>query len=95
MSEAIFMVDPVLNQVILYPVMTEDAISLIETENKLVFIVDINSTKPSISQSVEEFYKVRVKKVNTSITSKGVKKAYVELAPEFKASDIAIKLGIF
>jgi len=84
-----------LTKVILYPVMTEDAISLIEAENKLVFVISLKATKGSVRQSIEEFYKVKVLKVNTTITSKGVKKAYVKLSPEFKASDIAIKLGIF
>jgi large subunit ribosomal protein L23 len=89
------MVDTALNEIILYPVMTEDAISLIEAENKLVFIVSLKATKANVRQSIEEFYKVKIEKVNTTITSKGVKKAYVKLSPEFKASDIAIKLGIF
>jgi len=39
-------------------------------------------------------YEVRVEKVNIQITPKGEKKAFVKLNPEFKAADIAIKLGI-
>ncbi len=89
------MVGTTSNKTIRYPVMTEDAISLIETENKLVFIVDPKAGKSSIRQSVEEIYEVKVEKVNVSNSNKGLKKAYVKLAPEFKASDVAIKLGIF
>ena len=75
--------------------MTEDAISLIEAENKLVFVVGLKAGKSNIRQSIEEIYKVKVEKVNVSISNKGLKKAYIKLAPEFKASDVAIKLGIF
>jgi len=81
--------------VIRYPLMTEDAVALIEAENKLTFIVDIKANKARIRRAVEELYGVKVAKVNTTITSKGVKKAYVKLQPEYRASDIAIRLGIF
>jgi len=82
-------------QVILYPLITEDAVNLIESENKLVFIVGLGADKSSIKKSVEELYGVKVEKVNFTITSKGLKKAFVKLAPDHKASDLAIKLGIF
>lgn len=80
--------------IILYPLITEDAVSLIETENKLTFIVDIKANKKEIKKAIEELYNVKVDKVNTCITMDGRKKAYVKLKPEFKASDVAIKLGI-
>ena len=80
--------------IILYPLMTEVASRLIETENKLVFIVNIKATKGDIKRAVEELYDVKVEKVNVVITPKGQKKAFVKLNPEYKASDIAIKLGI-
>lgn len=79
---------------ILYPLITEDAVKLIEAENKLVFIVDINASKKDIANAVKELYEVEVEKVNTCITPEGRKKAYVKLAPEFKAADLAAKLGI-
>ncbi|MBS7655608.1 50S ribosomal protein L23 [Candidatus Bathyarchaeota archaeon] len=79
---------------ILYPLITEDAVSLIEAENKLTFIVDIKAGKKEIKKAIEELYDVKVDKVNTCITMDGKKKAYVKLKPEFKASDLAIKLGI-
>ena len=34
------------------------------------------------------------KKLTGEITPQGAKKAFVKLTPEFKASDVAIKLGI-
>jgi len=80
--------------VILYPLMTEVTSRLIETENKLTFIVNIKATKEDIKRAVEELYEVKVEKVNVIITPKGQKKAFVKLSPGYKASDIAIKLGI-
>ena len=82
-------------QVVHYPLMTEDAVALIEAENKLTFVVDPKASKTKIKNAVELLYQVKVSKVNVSITPKGVKKAFVTLLPEYKASDIAIRLGIF
>ncbi|RJS69789.1 50S ribosomal protein L23 [Candidatus Bathyarchaeota archaeon] len=80
--------------VILYPVMTEAASLLVESENKLVFIVNMKATKHEIKRAVEELYDVKVEKVNLLITPKGQKKAFVKLHPDYKAVDVAIKLGI-
>ncbi len=82
------------HDVILYPLMTEVTSRLIETENKLVFIVNIKATKSDIKRAVEELYDVKVEKVNVTITPEGQKKAFVKLHPEYKATDVAIKLGI-
>jgi|GEM_PF-4636532 len=38
-------------KIILYPVVTEDAINLIETENKLIFMVDKKASKKEIKQA--------------------------------------------
>jgi len=81
-------------EVILYPLMTEVASRMIETENKLVFIVDLRAEKGDIKRAVEELYDVKVEKVNVTITPKGLKKAFVKLHPNYKAVDVAIKLGI-
>lgn len=85
-------VDPY--EVILYPLMTEVASRLLETENKLVFVVSLKAGKRDIRRAVEELYDVRVEKVNVLITPQGEKKAFVKLHPDYKAVDIAIKLGI-
>jgi large subunit ribosomal protein L23 len=73
---------------------TEKSVGLIEKENKLVFVVDKSATKHDIKKAVEELYGVKVAAVNTMISMKGRKKAYVKLKPEFKASDIATKLKV-
>ena len=81
-------------EVVLYPVMTEVTSRILETENKLVFVVNTAATKGDIKRAVEELYEVAVEKVNVAITPKGKKKAFVKLHPDYKAVDVAIKLGI-
>ena len=77
-----------------YPVMTEVTNRILESENKLVFVVNKMATKKDIKVAVEELYDVAVDKVTSMITAEGEKKAFVKLSPEYKAVDIAIKLGI-
>ena len=77
-----------------HPVMTEVTSRLLEAENKLVFVVNRKATKRDIKAAVEELYDVVVDKVNSTITAEGEKKAFVKLNPDYKAVDIAIKLGI-
>jgi len=80
--------------VILHPIMTEVASRMLESENKLVFVVSLKASKADVKQAVEDLYEVRVEKVTVSITHKGEKKAFVKLHPDYKAADVAIKLGI-
>jgi large subunit ribosomal protein L23 len=82
------------NEVISYPLMTESASLMVERDNKLIFIVNLKAGKSDVKKAVEELYEVKVKKVNLLVTPQGEKKAFVKLTPEFKASDVAIKLGI-
>lgn len=81
------------DQVLKYPVSTEKCLKIMETENKIVFIVDRKAKKHEIKKVVEEMFKVKVNKVNTLIGSEG-KKAYIKLEKEFNALDIATKLGL-
>ncbi len=82
------------HEVILYPLVTEKVMGLIERENKLVFIVNIKANKRDIKRAVEELFEVEVESVRTLITPKGLKKAYVKLKSEYSASDLAARLGI-
>jgi len=82
------------HEVVLYPVTTESTTRLIEEENKLVFIVNMKASKMDVKRAVEDLYEVKVSKVNVLITTKGEKKAFIKLHPEYKAADVAIKLGI-
>lgn len=81
-------------EVIKYPLVSEDAVTLIEAENKITFIVDLAASKNDIRRAVEELYEVKVDQVNSVITPQGRKKAFVKLAPDYKASDLAVRLGI-
>lgn len=80
--------------IIRYPLISEDAVSLIERENKITFIVDLKANRTQVKRAIEELYNVKVEKVNLSITPSGQKKVYAKLTPEFKAADLAVKLGI-
>jgi len=80
--------------VISYPMMTEVASRLIESENKLVFVVNMKATKKDVKNAVEELYQVKVRNVNIAKSAKGEKKAFVRLQPEYSATDVAIKLGL-
>jgi len=81
-------------KVIIRPLVTEKAVDKIEKDNTLVFIVDINATKHMIKRAVEEIFDVKVVKVNTLITPQGEKKAYVKLAKEYSAVDVASRIGV-
>ena len=81
-------------EVVLYPLMTESASLMVEKENKLVFAVSLKANKADVKRAVEELYEVKVESVNTQVTSTGEKKAFVKLHPDYKAADVAIKLGI-
>lgn len=80
--------------VIIHPLISEDAITLIEAENKITFIVNPKASKHDVQRAVEELYEVRVNNVNTCVTADGRKKAFVKLNPDFKAADLAVKLGL-
>lgn len=80
--------------IIKYPLMTEKTTRLMQNENKLTFIVDRKSNKQAIKQAVEQAFKVKVSYVNTYITPAGKKRAYVSLAKEHPAIDIATQLGL-
>jgi len=82
------------SDVVLYPLMTEAASLMVEKDNKLVFIVNLKASKTDVKRAVEELYEVKVEKVNLLITPQGEKKAFVKLSPDYKAADVAIKLGI-
>ncbi|MHA1495734.1 MAG: 50S ribosomal protein L23, partial [Candidatus Thorarchaeota archaeon] len=53
------------------------------------------ANKNTIRWAVESLYDVVVEKVNTLIMPDGRKKAFVKLAPEYSAGEVATNLGIF
>ncbi len=86
------MKDP--QKVLVNPRATEKAVRIIESENKLMFTVADDATKSDIKKAVEILYQVKVVKVNVERTSNGEKRAYVRLAPDFSAEELAAKLGM-
>jgi large subunit ribosomal protein L23 len=80
-------------EIVFRPYVTEKTFDLIERQNKIVFLVDERASKHKIKQAIETLYEVKVQSINTSISVTG-KKAYVRLAPESPASDLASKLGL-
>ena len=81
-------------KILKHPYLTEKSIGLVEKENKIVFIVNRKADKKQIKEAFEKVFEVKVEKVNVEITAKGEKKAYIKLKPEFKAIDVATKLGM-
>ena len=80
--------------VIKHPLTTESAMKKIEDTNTLVFIVDVKSNKHQIRAAVKKLYNIDVQKVNTVITTSHTKKAYVRLAHDYDALDVANRIGI-
>ncbi|MGD9382405.1 MAG: 50S ribosomal protein L23 [Candidatus Thorarchaeota archaeon] len=83
------------NQVIIRPVVTEASLEAVDSNNKLTFYVDRRANKNTIRWAVESLYEVVVDNVNTLILPDGKKKAFVRLAPEYSAAEVATNLGIF
>ena len=81
-------------KVVKYPLSTEKSIRLMESENKLVFVVDKNADKTEIKKAIEEMFSVNVDDVKTFNTSKGEKRAYVKFADKNPAIDVATQLGL-
>merc|ERR1712173_338748 len=80
--------------IVRFPLTTESAMKKIEDNNTLVFIVDPKANKYQIKAAVKKLYEIDVAKVNTLIRPTGDKKAYVKLAPDYDALDVANKIGI-
>ncbi len=81
-------------EIIIHPLISEKSVNMIETENKICFIVNEKTNKPEVKKTVEKLYKVKVDAVKILRDRKGRKKAIVKLSKEFKAGDVAIKLGV-
>jgi large subunit ribosomal protein L23 len=81
-------------KILVYPHLTEKSMNMVEIENKLVFIVNKKASKSEIKEAIEKEFEVKVDKVRTEITTRGQKKAYVKINPEFSAADVASKLGM-
>ncbi|XP_055472182.1 60S ribosomal protein L23a-like [Psammomys obesus] len=79
--------------IIKFPLTTESAMKKAQN-NTLVFIVDVKASKHQIKEVVKKLYDIDVDKVNTLTRPDEEKKAYVRLAPDYDALDVANKIGI-
>jgi large subunit ribosomal protein L23Ae len=82
------------HNIIKHPLTTESAMKKIEDNNTLVFICSMRANKHQIKSAVKKLYDIKICKVNTLIRPDGQKKAYVRLAPDYDALDVASKIGI-
>ena len=83
-----------LYSIIIAPFSSERIFELIESQNKLAFIVKRTANKQTIKRAIEKLYNVKIVKVNTMITPKGKKKAIVRLHETYSAVDLATALGL-
>ncbi len=76
------------------PLSTEKSIRLMESENKLIFVVNKKANKKEIKEAIEKIFKAKIIKVNTFVSSKGEKRAYVKFSADTPAIDIATQMGL-
>jgi len=79
--------------VLIKPMMTEKAVRMIETENKIVFMVVRKATKEEIKKEFESAFESKIKSINMHIR-KNQKIAFIKLKEENAALNIATKLGV-
>ena len=83
-----------MKEVIIRPVTSEKAVRLMESQNIITLIVDLRSNKSEIKKAVNSLFKTKPVKVNTLITPRSEKKAYVKLSMDTNALDIGAELGV-
>ena len=76
-------------ETVLHPLITEKSIGMIESENKLVFVVKNLAQKNEVKTAVENLYNIKVDRVNILKDTKGRKRAFVKINKQFKADEIA------
>jgi ribosomal protein L23 len=80
-------------KVVKYPLSTEKSIRLMESQNKLIFVVDMGADKKMIKDAIENMFKAKVDNVRTYVKGRE-KRAYVKFSNESPAIDIATQLGL-
>ena len=78
---------------ILKPITSEKAVKLIDIDNTLLFETDMRASKPQIEKELESIFNVKVVSIRTLIRN-NKKLAYIKLAKENPAIDVATKLGM-
>jgi large subunit ribosomal protein L23 len=72
----------------------EKASLMLQTQNKVPFIVGKKSNRVEIKKEVEKLFDVKVEKVNILNKQDGSRVAIVKLRKGYNATDLATKLGI-
>jgi large subunit ribosomal protein L23 len=86
---------PTLYTVIRRPLITEKGMGVKETQNTLVFEVDLKASKTEVKQAVETLFKVKVSAVRTS-TVEGKERRrgkFTGYRPDWKKAYVRLKEG--
>ena len=81
--------------IIIKPHVTEKTMNLIDLNNEIAFVVNRKANKKQIKYAFEDLYEEEVERVNTHITPKGEKVAYIKLVEEEMAEELAVRIGVF
>ena len=81
--------------IIIKPHVTEKTMNLIDGNNEIAFVVRRSANKKQIKRAFEALYEEEVERVNTHITPKGEKVAYIKLVEEEMAEELAVRIGVF
>ena len=81
--------------IIIKPHVTEKTMNLIDLNNEITFVVRRTANKGQIKRAFEDLYEEKVERVNTHITPKGEKVAYIKLVEEEMAEELAVRIGVF
>ena len=81
------------NKIVIRPYITEKTFALVENEQKIVFLVNRESSKPRIIEAVKILYNENAVQIETARTVYG-KKAFVKFESVDKARDLATKIGM-
>lgn len=81
--------------IIIKPHVTEKTMNLIDLNNEITFVVRRTANKNQIKKAFVDLYGEEVERVNTHITTKGEKVAYIKLVEEEMAEELAVRLGVF
>ena len=84
-----------LYSIIIKPHVSEKSMNLIEANNEIAFVVNRNANKRQIKRAFESLYEEEIERINTHISPKGEKIAFIKLVEEEMAEDIAVRLGVF
>eukprot|EP00178_Gracilaria_changii_P024349 TRINITY_DN73323_c0_g1_i1.p1 TRINITY_DN73323_c0_g1~~TRINITY_DN73323_c0_g1_i1.p1 ORF type:complete len:156 (+),score=26.46 TRINITY_DN73323_c0_g1_i1:4-471(+) len=81
------------HNIIISPITSEKVIQQMENGNILAFIVNPRANKVQIRTAFKQLHKVDVRNVNTLIRPDGKKKAYIRLANNAVALQVATKIN--